>query len=200
MIREEGWKDTPFYRPKRSGEYALLEHQIKKLLLVVGKIDHEVLLRIAIECGLRRGDVIAIEQANVDLENGWITFYETKKRMNHRVPLSPSLSKLITQYLNVVGKNKWLFPSTHNSKKHISSKTAWNTLNKYLINANLPQRPFHALRATCIKLCQRKGWSIEQVMKLTNDTFRTIKEHYDVPSEEEMLEVAKSKPIFEGGR
>lgn len=196
MVREEGWKDTAFYKPKRSGEYALLEYQIKKLLLVVGKIDHEVLLRIAIECGLRRGDIIAIEQANIDLKNGWITFYENKKRMNHRVPLSFSLSKLIEQYLNVVGKNKWLFPSSHNSKKHISSKTAWNTLARYLIKANLPQRPFHALRATCIKLCQRKGWSIEQVMKLTNDTFRTIKEHYDIPGEEEMLEVAKSKPLF----
>ena len=185
----------------KTGEYALTETQVKKLLSVVGRIDHEVLLRIAIELGLRRGDVVALEQENVDLEKCVILFNETKKGGKiHQVPISDSLTKMINQYLNVVGKNKWLFPSSHNSKKHISSKTAWNILNKYLIKANLPQRPFHALRATCIKLCQRKGWSIEQVMKLTNDTFRTIKTHYDVPSEEEMLEVAKSKPIFEGGR
>ncbi len=196
MIKEEGWKDKPFYRAKRSGEYALLETQVKKLLGVVGRIDHEVLLRIAIECGLRRGDIVAIEQANLDLDEGWITFYENKKKMIHRVPLSNSLIKLIKQYLNIIGKNKWLFPSTHNKRKHISSKTAWNTLNRYLIEATLPQRPFHALRATCIKLCQRKGWSIEQVMKLTNDTFRTIKEHYDIPGEEEMLDVAKRNPLF----
>lgn len=196
MIKEEGWKDKPFYRAKRSGEYALLETQVKKLLGVVGRIDHEVLLRIAIECGLRRGDIVAIEQANLDLDEGWITFYENKKKMIHRVPLSNSLIKLIKQYLNIIGKNKWLFPSTHNKRKHISSKTAWNTLNRYLIEAKLPQRPFHALRATCIKLCQRKGWSIEQVMKLTNDTFRTIKEHYDIPGEEEMLDVAKRNPLF----
>lgn len=184
----------------KTGEYALTETQVKRLLSVVGTIDHEVLLRIAIELGLRRGDVVALEQKNVDLEKCVILFNETKKGGKiHQVPISDSLTKLINQYLNVVGKNKWLFPSSHNPKKHISSKTAWNTLNKYLIKANLPQRPFHALRATCIKLCQGKGWSIEQVMKLTNDTFRTIKEHYDVPSEEEMLEVAKSKPIFGGG-
>lgn len=196
MIKEEGWKDKPFYRPKRSGEYALLEAQVKTLLGVVSRIDHEVLLRVAIECGLRRGDIVAIEQANVDLEKGWLTFYENKKKMIHRVPLSKSLIKLIKQYLNIIGKNKWVFPSTHNKRKHISSKTAWNTLHKYLIAAKLSSRPFHSLRATCIKLCQKKGWSIEQVMKLTNDTFRTIKEHYDVPGEEEMREVAERNPLF----
>lgn len=182
---------------KTTGEYALTEGQVKKLLSVVGKIEDEVLLRIAIECGLRRADVVAVKQSNLDLEHQWLLFNEAKKQSNiHRVPLSQSLIKLIEQYLHVIGKNEWLFPSSHNTKKHISSKTAWNILNKYLIKANLPPRPFHALRATCIKLSQRRGWSIEQVMKLTNDTFRTIKEHYDTPSEEEMLDVAKTKPLF----
>ena len=181
----------------KTGEYALTETQVNKLLSVVGRIDHEVLLRIAIELGLRRADVVALEQKNIDFDKQVILFNETKKGSKiHQVPVSDSLAKKIEQHLNVVGRNKWLFPSSHNPKKHISSKTAWNTLNKYLIKAKLPQRPFHALRATCIKLCQRKGWSIEQVMKLTNDTFRTIKEHYDVPGEEEMLEIAKTKPLF----
>lgn len=182
----------------KTGEQALTEAQVKKLLSVIGRIDHEVLLRIAIELGLRRADVVALEQKNIDFEKQIILFNETKKGGKiHQVPISNSLMKKIEQHLNVVGKNKWLFPSSHNSKKHISSKTAWNILNKYLIKAKLPQRPFHALRATCIKLCQRKGWSIEQVMKLTNDSFRTIKEHYDTPSEEEMLNIAQTKPIFE---
>ena len=196
MYNEKG-KIKSEYRKRRSGEYALTETQVKNLLSVVGRIDHEVLLRIAIELGLRRADVVALEQKNIDFEKQVILFNETKKGSKiHQVPISVSLNKLIKQYLNVVGKNKWLFPSSHSPKKHISSKTAWNILNKYLIRANITQRPFHALRATCIKLCQKKGWSIEQVMKLTNDTFRTIKEHYDVPGEEEMLEVAKNKPLF----
>lgn len=186
------------YIKRKTGEYALTETQVKKLLSVVGRIDHEVLLRIAIELGLRRADVVAVKQANIDLKTKWLWFNEAKKQNSiHQVPLSDSLAKLIQQHLSVIGKNEWLFPSPHNKKKHISSKTAWNILNNYLEDARLPPRPFHALRATCIKLCQRKGWSIEQVMKLTNDSFRTIKEHYDTPREEEMLEVATAKPIFE---
>ena len=182
----------------RTGEKALTEAQVKKLLRVVGRLDHEVLLRISIELGLRRADVVAIKQANIDLEGGWLSFNEKKKQSKiHRVPLSDSLAKKIEQYLHVVGKNEWLFPSLSNQKKHIGDRTAWNILDFYLKKAKLPPRPFHALRATCIKLCQRRGWSIEQVMKLTNDTFRTIKEHYDIPSEEEMAEAAKAKPIFE---
>ena len=190
--RERGYR-------KKTGEYALTEGQVNKLLSMVGRLDHEVLLRIAIELGLRRADIVSIEQANINLDKKWLVFVEHKKQNKlHWVPLSDSLCKLLEQYLHIVGwrKNKWLFPSSHNPRKHINDKTAWNILNMYLLKANLPQRPFHALRATCIKLCQRKGWSIEQVMKLTNDTFRTIKEHYDIPGEEEMLEVAKEKPLF----
>lgn len=185
------------YYKKRSGEFALSETQVKKLLSIVGRIDHQLLLRIAIELGLRRADVVAIKQENIDLDEKWLSFEEIKKQSRiHRVPLSDSLALLFEQHIYITGKNEWLFPSSHNMRKHISSKTAWNTLNKYLIKANLPQRPFHSLRATCIKLCQRRGWNIGQVMKLTNDTFRVIKEHYDVPGEEEMLEAAKSKPLF----
>lgn len=65
-----------------------------------------------------------------------------------------------------LARTRWLFPSMHDSgKKHIADKTAYNVLAFYLDKAGLPSRPFHSLRATCIKLCQRKGWTIEQVMK-----------------------------------
>ena len=185
------------YRTKTIGEKALTEIEVNKLLAVVGRQDHEVLLRIGIELGLRRADVIAIEQSNINIEKHTLMFMELKKDAMHTVPLSDSLAKLIEQYLYTSSKNKWLFPSTHSTKQHISSKTAWNILHRYLVKADLPERPFHALRATCVKLCQRKGWSIEQVMNLTNDSFRTIKTHYDTPSTEEMLEVAKTKPMFE---
>jgi hypothetical protein len=33
-------------------------------------------------------------------------------------------------------------------------------------------------------------------MALTDDSFRTIKEHYDTPSDEEMQEAAKTKSII----
>lgn len=183
---------------RKTGELSLTEAQVRQLLSVVGRLDHEVLLRIAIELGLRRADVVKIEQANINLRTKKLAYIETKKGGKiRRVPLSDSLAKLIEQYLNVIGKNRWLFPTPHKTKGHLHDRTAYDIFNKYLEKAGLPPRPFHALRATCIKLLQKRGWSIEEVMALTNDSFRTIKEHYDTPSEEEMGEVATQKPLFE---
>lgn len=183
---------------RKTGELSLTDTQVRQLLSVVGRLDHEVLLRTTIELGLRRADVVKIEQANINLRTKRLAYIETKKGGRiHSVPLSNSLAKLIEQYLNVIGKNKWLFPTPHKKKGHLHDRTAYDILNKYLEKAGLPPRPFHALRATCIKLLQKRGWSIEEVMALTNDSFRTIKEHYDTPSEEEMGEAAAQKPLFE---
>ena len=188
-----------YKKPVRTGEKALTEAQVDKLLSKVGRLDHEVLLRIAIELGLRRGDVVAIEQSNVNLENRTLLFNEHKKGgAIHKVWLSESLSKLIEQYLYTLPSTKWLFPGVwNNGKNHMADKAAYNILAHYLKKAGLPPKPFHALRATCVKIAQRHGWSIEEVMKLTNDTFRTIKEHYDTPSDEEMFETTTGKPLIE---
>lgn len=183
---------------KQIAESALTEEQVKKLIHVVSHLNHEVLLLLAVSLGLRRDAIVAISLKDVDLKNNQLRLYEKGKE--RVLPLSLSLAIKLEQHIHTVKKkyrSKWLFPSSHNPEKHISSKTAWNTLNKYLLKANLPQRPFHALHATCIKLCQKKGWHIEQVMKLTNESFRNIKVYYDVPGEEEMLEIAKCKPLFE---
>jgi len=38
------------------------------------------------------------------------------------------------------------------------------------------------------------GWTIEQTMELTGDSFRTVQEHYLTPSIDEMKEVAVKAP------
>ena len=102
----------------------------------------------------------------------------------------------LRQHLNIIGKNTWLFPGARDSKKHISSRHVYNRFQTYLKNCGIKPRPFHALRATCIKLCQRSGWSIEQTAKLVGDTIRVVQEHYMTPSDEELSQVVREKSIF----
>ena len=92
-------------------------------------------------------------------------------------------------------KSPYLFYSKDN-KGHIASKTAYNILQRYLKIAGIEPVPFHALRATCIKLCERRGWTAEQTAKHTGDTVRVIQEHYLTPSVEEMKEIAQDKAIL----
>jgi len=89
-----------------------------------------------------------------------------------------------------------LFPSPYNHKKHISGRQIYSRFQKYLNAAGIESKPFHALRATCIKLCQRRGWSVEQAAKLLGDTIRVVQEHYTTPSNEELKQVARERPII----
>jgi integrase len=183
------------FRKLNSGQQALTAQQANKLLSVIPRLDHELLITLAITTGIRRADIVAIERSNIDLEHATLRFYQNKKSNWHTVPLSPAVVQLIQKHLYTAPKSRWLFPAS-NIKNHICSKTAYNHFQNYLDAAGIKQRPFHSLRATCIKLSQQKGWTIEQVMALTDDSFRTIKEHYDTPSDEEMQEAAKTKSII----
>ena len=179
-----------------SGQQALTAGEVDKLLSKIPRLDHELLITLAIVTGIRRDDIVAIERSNIDLKNNTIRFYQSKKSNWHTVPISTECAKMIKQHVYNTGHNKFLFNAKNNKKTHICGKTAYNVFQIYLDLAGLSRRPFHTLRATCIKLSQQRGWTIEQVMALTDDSFRTIKEHYDTPSDDEMQEVASSKPIL----
>ena len=179
----------------RSGKLALTELQVKKLFDTIDTLMDEVLFRLAISTGIRREDIVKIKWKDVDLKAYAMTFYEKKKKQTRLVFIGGKVVKAIEKYLKYLNKKQpWLFPG-RKKNKHINGKTAYNHLQTFLKKADLPGRPFHALRATCIKLAQKRGWSIEEVMVLTGDTFRTIKEHYDTPSDEEMKNATQNSPI-----
>jgi hypothetical protein len=106
-----------------------------------------------------------------------------------REDIGNNTKQLIIKYLHTIPKNqKQLFK--------FSGSTAYRKLQKLCDLANIPRRPFHALRATCVKFCQNAGWTPEQVSELTGDTIRVIQEHYATPSRAEMSEVMREKEVI----
>lgn len=177
-----------------SGEKSLTRKQVKELLAVVNVLEDKALLELAISGGLRRSDIVAINSKDVDFENSCITFYEKKKSKFHTVFLPERVMNTIEMSMNANG-SRFLFPSNREDS-HISSRTAYNKLQMYLKKAKIKSIPFHALRSTCIKLCQIEGWSETKTAKHVDDTVRTIQNHYTTPSVEEMKETAREKPIL----
>lgn len=171
------------------GQDALTPGEYEKLCDACSSIEDEALLKFTVATGLRREDVVRVERQNVDLEAGFITYSEKKKGGRiRRISIGSRLCTLLTKYLKTVPKDqKLLFD--------FCGKTAYNKLQELCDVAGIRRRPFHALRATCVKRCQAAGWTPEQVCKLTGDTLRVIQEHYSTPSESEMGEVAKLKEV-----
>ena len=182
------------YISSKVGKKALTEDQARRLLEYCTDLMEKTLLELALNTGIRRRDIINIKRSNIDFVNKKLTFYEHKKDRFFTIPLNQKLLNSLEIWIKVAPKSKWLFPSKRGG--HISSKTAYNILQRNLKRAGLPQRPFHALRATCIKLCQKRGWTPEQVSELTGDLISTIQQHYLTPSEEEMKKIVEEKPLL----
>jgi integrase len=173
----------------RIGQDALTPLEYEKLCESCSSIEDEALLKFTVATGLRREDVVNVERQNVNLTTGSIMFSEKKKGNRIRtIFIGQKLCTLLIKYLKTVPKDqKLLFD--------FCGKTAYNKLQNLCDVAGIRRRPFHALRATCVKRCQAAKWTPEQVCELTGDSLRVIQEHYATPGNSEMAEVARAQEI-----
>ena len=179
-----------------SGEKALTKDQVKKLLSSITDLEEEALLRLALNAGIRRNDIVGIKRDGTNTTLRKVGFWESKKKRFKTVDISEETARVLEMWLNATKniKSDYVFPPRKKGAVHMGDATAYRILQDNLLKAGLPRRPFHALRSTCIKLCQAQGWEIEKTAKHVGDSVRVIQEHYTTPSEEEMSEAMKNKP------
>lgn len=172
----------------KSGEKALSKKEYEKLIGVIDNIQDELIIKMAVTTGLRREDLCNVKVNNLNLTDGILTFHEQKKGLDRPIYLNPDVIQLIKKFLKTQEKRDKLFSFT--------GRTAYRHLNYWCRVAEIPERPFHALRATCVKFCQMAGWKPEEVSKLTGDSIRVIQEHYSTPSDGDMRDAIQKKPII----
>lgn len=184
----------------RTGQKSLTSNQVYLLLSHVTDLIHLGLFQLAIATGIRREDIVRIRLQDINFEDHMVTYYESKKSRTRTVPIPLTVTNTLRMIVKINKNDPYIFTGFSEkirNKGHMTGRTAYNVLQKYLAKAGLKNRPFHSLRATCIKLCQHKGWSIEQTAELVGDTIRVIQEHYTTPSDEEMKKVAtEDKPLL----
>jgi integrase len=188
-VEKGGYRSKYLERERyHSGEKALTRAEYEKLLSACDTFEDELFIRFAIATGLRREDFVNVKIGDIDTKNKLLSFYERKKKRNRTIPLSNDLCQLIEKYKKIIPKGQEkLFP--------FSSRTAYNRLQELCKKAGIAPRPFHALRATCMKFCQHAGWTLEQTAALVGDTIEVVQEHYLTPSFDEMREVVEEKKI-----
>lgn len=189
------------YRTRyKTGEKALTPQQQEKLLMALDSYRDEVLIKLELGLGCRRSDIVRIEWSNVNEHDNGITYHEKKKGdRTHTAFVSDDIIMMLKRHQRL-SNGKYIFPGVKNKLSHLSDRTAYDIFNRAMKRAGIirPNQcwPFHALRATCIKNCQRFKWSAEQTAAHVNDSVRVIQEHYTTPSMFERAQVAKEKPII----
>ena len=88
-------------------------------------IEFPVVIRLLYSCGLRIGETLRIDMSDVDLENGILKLINTKGDKHRLVPMSSTMTDILTRYcmaMGIYGMNHgWLFPSSK-TDDHISDK------------------------------------------------------------------------------
>jgi len=179
-----------------SGEWALSREQVIRLLSVIDDARNEVLIRLALDLGIRRIDIVAIELKNINFKTNELTYYQKKKRKILVRRMETMTATSIKKYLKKrKEKSVYLFPGVQKKKNHLADRQAYNIFHKYLLKAKIisdinESYPFHSLRATCINLkLEAYEAAIEQgrikisdivsvVAKLIDDKPETVRQHY----------------------
>lgn len=88
-------------------------------------IEFPVILRLLYSCGLRIGETVKLTTNDVDIDKGILRLINTKGDKQRFVPMSSTMTDILTKYCMVMGllgkSNEWLFPSAK-SASHISDK------------------------------------------------------------------------------
>jgi integrase len=174
----------------RTGQFSLTQTEYERVLDACDSLEDEILIKFTVATGMRREDVVNVEIQNINLTSGMVRYVEKKKGGRIRdIYIGTKLKQLLIKYYKTLPKNqKKLFD--------FCGKTAFNKLQNLCDIAEIPRRPFHALRATCIKRCQIAKWTPEEVCELTGDSLRVIQEHYSTPSISQMAETALNKEVI----
>ena len=114
-----------------------------KLLTAMGP-THAPWIRLAILTGLRQGEQMRMEWANVDLDLGLITLPETKGGGAQYAPLNDE-AKAILRNLDSWQRSKWVFPSK-NPATHVNVANLKRWFRDAVRRAEIPWCRWHDLR------------------------------------------------------
>lgn len=162
-------------------------------------------LKLQLVSGQRKGEVIAAEWAEIDIDEGWWTIpaEKAKNGLPHRVPLSPLALDILQDTKVLAGDSRWVFPSPR-SNKPITGAAVDHALRLALETLGMKNFIPHDLRRTAASHMTGIGVSRLVVSKILNHVERGITAVYDRHSYDREKRAAldswgrKLKTIIEG--
>ena len=148
--------------PKRSPEMQVLSRQELQRFLIQAKADgYFELFLLDLSTGLRRGELLALQWSDLDLDTGTLSVtkqvYEVNGKMQLSVPktkasirklvLPPAVVEVFREYRKTA-KSRWLFPSPKNLDMPLTPGSMLRRLHIILERAGCKQIRFHDLRHT----------------------------------------------------
>lgn len=131
----------------------------------LSRLDARDILLLEILTGLRHGEAVSLEWKTVDFENGTITIEDTKNHLDHMIPMSSQLYKLLLCRYNRRESDIYVFPNAASACGHI---TDIRDSIKQVITTSGVQFSEHDLRRTFETTAESLDVSYYTLKKLLN--------------------------------
>jgi len=110
-IRETKMMVDKIHRPKRSKVLpnVLSKEEVKLILNAHGNIKHKMMLSLIYSCGLRCGELLALQPVHIDSNRNIVLLKNAKGKKDRIVPLSPKILEMLRDYYKVYKPTTYLF-------------------------------------------------------------------------------------------
>ena len=110
-IRETKMLVDKIHRPKRAKVLpnVLSKEEVKLILNAHSNIKHKMMLSLIYSCGLRCGELLALEPVHIDSKRNLILLKNAKGKKDRIAPLSPKILEMLREYYTLYKPEKYLF-------------------------------------------------------------------------------------------
>lgn len=111
IIRETKIDIEKIHRPKRAKTLpnVLSKEEVKAILEAPTNIKHKMMLSLIYSCGLRSGELLALEPKHIDSKRNIVLLKNSKGKKDRIAPLSPKILELLRSYYLMYKPVKYLF-------------------------------------------------------------------------------------------
>ncbi len=143
------------------------------------------ILAFLIGCGLRRGELLALSAASIQLRDEHWVIADVAGKAGHirTVPIPFWVKEALDRWIEASGiKARCLFRAINKSGESwgdgMTPKVLWEIVKRAADAAGIDKLAHHDLRRTCARLCHLAGGELDQIQFLLGHVSIQTTEHY----------------------
>ncbi len=157
-----------FERPMRQKKLpnVLSKDEVRQIIDTPTNLKHRVMLSLIYACGLRRGELLNLQNTDIDSKRGLLIIRNAKGRKDRVVPISIKLIELLRMYYKHYKPKVWLFEGQHSGTRY-SEQSLQSVLKQTLLRTNI-RKPvtLHWLRHSYATHLLEAGTDLRYIQEL----------------------------------
>lgn len=179
-IRETLLEIEKIHRPKRAKTLpnVLSKEEVKAILEAPTNIKYKMMLSLIYSCGLRCGELLALEPKHIDSKRNIVLLKNSKGKKDRIAPLSPKILELLRAYYVMYKPAKYLFEGTIVGEQY-SDKSLQQVMKQALQKAKISKpATLHWLRHSFATHLLESGTDLRYIQELLGHSSSKTTEIY----------------------